>query len=214
MTRWRMLILILHNFAANIFLMIKKTKNRYNFNTLAQDRWSNRAFSPKSVDDNKLNSILEAASWAPSAFNEQPWRFVVGKGGDETHKKILETLVEWNQQWAASADVLVLNVAKRNFSHNGTPNQTCEYDLGQAVAFMALEAVNQGLFSHQMSGFDAKAAAEVFGIGPEYNVVSVMAIGHYGEADKLPDELRELEMAERKRKSLENMVFRGSFPEK
>jgi hypothetical protein len=199
------------NFAEIGFFMIKKTTNRYPINQLIENRWSNRAFSVRKVEEGKLNSILEAGLWAPSAFNEQPWRFLVGRNGDETFKKILSTLVEWNQQWAAKAGVLVLNIAKNTFTHNNKANASCNYDLGQAVAFMAIEAVNQSLFSHQMSGFDAHKAAEIFNIGSGYNIVSVTAIGYYGNAEELPADMLKSENEERSRKNFNTMIFNGKF---
>lgn len=194
--------------------MIKKTKNTHAFNSLIENRWSTRVFKPTKVEQGKINSILEAATWAPSAFNEQPWRFIVGKKGGETYDKILETLIEWNQKWASNADVLVLNITKRNFAHNNKPNATFEYDLGQAVAFMALEVVNQGLFSHQMSGFDPKLAAELFNINNEFKVVSVIAIGYYGNIDGLPKDMIDAEKATRNRKAFDSLVFEEGFIEK
>ena len=191
--------------------MIKKTKTTNPINILIENRWSNRAFSPQIVETTKLNSILEAATWAPSAFNEQPWRFIVGQKGSETYSKILSTLIEWNQNWAANANVLVLNIAKKTFSLNGKENETFEYDLGQAVAFMALETVNQGLFSHQMTGFDAQKAAADFGLGDDYKVVSVIAIGYYGDAEELPADMLEAEKAERERKDFKSLVLNGDF---
>lgn len=194
--------------------MIKKTKNTHAFNSLIENRWSTRAFKPTKVEQRKINSILEAATWAPSAFNEQPWRFIVGKKGGETYDKILESLIEWNQKWAANADVLVLNITKRNFAHNNKPNATFEYDLGQAVAFMALEVVNQGLVSHQMSGFDPKLAAELFNINSEFKVVSVIAIGYYGNIDELSKDMIDAEKATRNRKGFDSLVFEEGFNEK
>lgn len=194
--------------------MIKKTKNTHAFNSLIENRWSTRAFKPTKVEQGKINSILEAATWAPSAFNEQPWRFIVGKKGGETYDKILETLIEWNQKWASNADVLVLNITKRNFAHNNKPNATFEYDLGQAVAFMALEVVNQGLYSHQMSGFDPKLVAELFNINNEFKVVSVIAIGYYGNIDELPKDMIDAEKATRNRKAFDSLVFEEGFIEK
>ena len=195
-------------------LMIKKTNNTYPFNGLIENRWSTRAFKPVKVEQEKINSILEAATWAPSAFNEQPWRFIVGKKGSDTYNKIFETLVEWNQKWAINADVLVLNIAKRNFTHNNKPNATYEYDLGQAVAFMALEVVNQGLFGHQMTGLDPKKAAELLNIDDDFKVVSVIAIGYYGDSEKLPEDMVSSEKDARSRKSFDSLVFEKSFNEK
>jgi len=191
--------------------MIKKTNNTNTFNSLIEERWSTRAFIPTKVEQKKINSILEAAVWAPSAFNEQPWRFIVGQKGSETYDKILNTLVEWNQKWASNADVLVLNIAKRNFSHNNKPNATFEYDLGQAVSFMAIEAVNQGLFSHQMTGFNPDEAASLFNIGVGYKVVSVIAIGYYGFSDNLPEDILESEKQVRERKDFNSLVLNGDF---
>lgn len=194
--------------------MIKKTINTHSFNSLIENRWSTRAFKPLKVEQEKINSVLEAATWAPSAFNEQPWRFIVGSKGGETYDKILETLVAWNQKWASNADVLVLNIAKRNFTHNNRPNATYEYDLGQAVAFMSLEAVNQGLFSHQMTGFDPEKAAEKFNIDDDFKIVSVIAIGYYGNAEELPEDMINSEMEERNRKSFDSIVFEEGFNDK
>ena len=192
--------------------MIKKTKTTYPINNLIEQRWSNRAFSPQIVETEKLNSILEAATWAPSAFNEQPWRFIVGQKGSATYEKIMSSLIEWNQRWASNANVLILNIAKKKFTHNNKPNPTCGYDLGQAVAFLALEAVNQGLFTHQMTGFDAAKAAAAFEISEEdYKVVSVIAVGYYGDADTLPADMLESEKADRERKDFKSIVLNGDF---
>jgi len=136
------------------------TENQYPVNKLIENRWSPRAFSSQPVENEKVQSLLEAARWAPSAFNEQPWRFVVGIKGDSLYDTLLSTLVDWNIQWAGKAPVLILNLAKKTFSHNGRQNVTFKYDLGQAVGFMILETVNQGLHSHQMSGFDPDKAGE------------------------------------------------------
>ena len=193
--------------------MNKPTLNNYPINDLIKNRWSPRAFSEKPIEEEKLTSLFEAARWAPSAFNEQPWRFIVGQKGSETYDKILQSLVEWNQQWAGKAPVLVLNIISKTFSHNGKPNATAQYDLGQAVAFMLTEAVNQGLISHEMSGFDAKEAARLLQIPDDFQAVSVTAIGYYGDAGLLPEDMQQSEMEERKRRNLNEMVFTGKFGE-
>ncbi len=193
--------------------MKKITPNKYPINDLVKKRWSPRAFSETQVEEEKLASIFEAARWAPSAFNEQPWRFIVGQKGSETYDKILKSLVEWNQQWAGKAAVLVLNIAANNFSHNGKTNAVAQYDLGQAVAFMISEAVNQGLVSHEMSGFDAGVAARLLQIPDNFQAVSVTAIGYYGDKNLLPDDMLQSEMEERKRRSLNETVFVGNFGE-
>jgi len=177
-------------------------------NTIA-NRWSPRAFAGKPVEEEKITAVLEAARWTSSAFNEQPWHFVVGKKGDNDWKKILETLVAWNRQWAKEAPVLILNIAKQTFTHNGEPNEVALYDLGQAVSAMALEAVNQGLVSHQMTGFDGKKAGELFQLPDGFKAVSATAVGYYGNPDQLPDELATLEHQPRKRKSLDEIIWKA-----
>lgn len=193
--------------------MDKPTKNNFPINDLAKQRWSPRAFSEKPVEKEKLASLFEAARWAPSAFNEQPWRFIVGIKGSKTYDQILQSLVEWNQMWAGKAPVLVVNIARKTFTHNNKPNATAQYDLGQAVAFMLIEAVNQGLISHEMSGFDAETAARSLEIPEDYQAVSVTAIGYYGDADLLPGDMLQSEKEERKRRSQDEMVFGGKFGE-
>jgi len=193
--------------------MEKLTDNQYPVNTLIEQRWSPRAFAEKPIEEEKLSSLFEAARWAPSAFNEQPWRFIVGRKGSETYDKILQSLVEWNQQWAGKAPVLVLNIARKTFTHNNKPNATAQYDLGQAVAFMLIEAVNQNLMSHEMSGFDAEKAARLLSIPGDYQAVSVTALGYYGDAGLLPEDMQHSEKEERKRRSLDETVFYGKFGE-
>ncbi len=178
-----------------------------NISTIIKNRWSPRAFDSRPVEELKLQAVLEAGRWAASAYNEQPWRFAVGRKGDEKYEKILLSLVEWNRQWAGKAPVLILNLAKKTFSRNGKPNATAWYDLGQAVAQMALEAVNQGLVSHQMSGFHAAEAVRSLGISEDFQAVSVMALGYYGRVETLPEDMRETELALRRRKGMEELLF-------
>ncbi len=191
--------------------MRKPADNDYPVNLLIEQRWSPRAYSEKPIEKERINSMLEAARWAPSAFNEQPWRFLVGMKGDETYQKILETLVEWNRTWAGKAPVLVLNLAKKTFTRNGKKNVMFKYDLGQAVAFMCLEAVNHGLYAHQMSGFDPERAAQIFHIPDDYQAVTVTAFGYYGDADNLPEDMHKAEMAKRERKPLQEIIVSGAF---
>ena len=191
--------------------MKKPIVSRYKINSLTRYRWSPRAFSNRQIEKEKVLRILEAARWAPSAFNEQPWRFIVGIKGSSTYDKVLESLVEWNQKWAGNAAMLVLNVAKKTFTHNSKPNATYKYDLGQTVAFMCLEAMNQGVYSHQMSGFSQEKASKLFQIPDDFKPVSVTAFGYYGEPKSLPEDMYKSEMAKRSRKAIEELVFTGSF---
>ncbi len=172
-----------------------------------RNRWSPRAFDSRPLEEEKLFSVLEAGRWAASAFNEQPWRFVVAKKGEEKHEEILTSLVEWNRQWAGKASVLILNLAKKTFTRNGKSNVTALYDLGQAVSAMAVEAVNQGLVSHQMSGFDAEKARLSLGISEDFHVVSVTALGYEGVMEKLPKDMQQMEVSVRERKTMEELLL-------
>ncbi len=184
-----------------------KQNNHPEIHPIIRQRWSPRAFQNKVISEGKLISVLEAARWAASAFNEQPWRFVVGHKGDEKYQKILSSLVEWNQTWAGKAPVLILNLAKRTFTHNGKPNNTAAYDLGQAVATLALEVENQGLAAHQMSGFDAQAAATALQIDDDFFAVSVTALGYTGKPDDLPEDMAKMETRARERKTIQDLLL-------
>ncbi len=181
--------------------------NHPKIHPIIRQRRSPRAFQNKPVPEEKLMSILEAARWAASAFNEQPWRFIVGRKEDEKYQKILSSLVEWNQNWAGKAPVLILNLAKQTFTHNRKPNPTAAYDLGQAVTTLTLEAVNQGLAAHQMSGFDAQAAAKTLQIDDDFLPVSVTAIGYAGKPDDLPDDMAKMETKARERKMIHDLLL-------
>lgn len=174
---------------------------------LLLERWSPRAFADRDVSAADLKTIFEAGRWAPSSYNEQPWRFFVGHRGSETYDKILDALVPFNQEWARSAPVLILGVAKTRFSHNDTPNNYATHDLGAAMALMAVQATALGLAAHQMAGFDWGKAREVFGIPETYAMGSVMAIGYHGELSDLPEKFQAQEQAPRSRKPLSEIVL-------
>jgi nitroreductase len=170
-------------------------------------RWSPRAFTEAPVSANDLKLILEAARWAASSGNEQPWRFFVGIKGTETHGKILNILAESNQIWAGKAGVLILGAAARK-GGKGNPNAYAFYDLGQSAVCMILQATALGLATHSMGGFDHEAALNVFNLGEEYAVGAVIAIGHQAEPSTLPNEsLHEREIAPRKRKPLTEIAL-------
>ncbi len=189
----------------------KRVKTKYKINTLMEHRWSPRSMVPETVDTEKILTILESARWSASAFNEQPWRFIVGFRGDETFNKLLGTMVEFNQKWALNASALILNIYKKTFTHNNTPNPTAIYDLGQAVSAYALEAVNQGLVAHQMSGYNALEADKIFGITDDFASVTITAIGFLNMPDALPEELFKIELQNRFRKNLDSLVFTDKF---
>lgn len=147
-------------------------------NTLAV-RWSPVAFSDEPVASADLKSLFEAARWAPSSYNEQPWRYLVGiKGQGDGHARILECLAEGNQGWAKNAPVLVVGVVMRNFSANGKPNKAAEHDLGLAAGNLLIEATVRGLHVHQMIGLDPEALRHAFSIPDDAEAFTALAIGH------------------------------------
>jgi nitroreductase len=172
------------------------------------ERWSPRSFSDREVSNEALSKAFEAARWAASSYNEQPWRFLVGRRGTETYKKIFESLGEFNQKWARTAPVLILGVARDNFTHNNTPNRFALYDLGAAASYMTLEAASLGLHTHQMAGFDQDKARNLLGIPADYLIGSVIALGYQDEPSKLGDDrLIGQETAPRQRKPHSEFVY-------
>jgi nitroreductase len=171
-------------------------------------RWSPRSFADRDVSLADLKKIFEAAHWAASSYNEQPWRFLVCPRNSLTYKKIFETLVVQNQAWAGSAPVLILGVTKTKFSHNDAPNRVALYDLGAAASYLTLQASALGLACHQMAGFDPEAARQAFAIPEDYAIGAVIALGYQGEPAALSNErLVAQETAPRTRKNLSEFVF-------
>jgi nitroreductase len=172
------------------------------------NRWSPRSFADRDVSPEDLKKVFEAARWAASSYNEQPWRYLVGTRGSETYKKIFSTLIGFNQSWAATAPVLILGVASTKFTHNGAPNGYGLYDLGAASSYLTLQASELGLKTHQMAGFDQEAARKAFGIPEDYVLGSVIALGYLGEPAALGHEqMISMEVAPRERKPLSELVL-------
>ena len=175
---------------------------------VVRERWSPRAFADREVSQADLRKIFEAARWAPSSYNEQPWRFIVGLRGSQTYQKIGSALVEFNQLWALKAPVLILGAAKKNFSHNAAENAFHLFDLGSASGFITLQAAALGLATHQMAGYNQNAARKALGIPEEFDLGSVMALGYQGEPSALPNEqMISQETSPRARKPLSEIVL-------
>ena len=180
----------------------------YPINYLLRQRWSPRAFAEQRVEPEKLRSLLEAARWAPSSFNAQPWNFLVATKDDPADfQRMLGCLVEFNQKWAKSAPVLMISVAHGAFSHNGKPNRHSFYDTGAAVAMMAVEATSLGLHIHQMAGFEPEKVRAAYHVPDSAEPVSAIALGYVGDSASLPDELRKKEEAPGERKPISEFVF-------
>jgi nitroreductase len=180
--------------------------------SLIRERWSPRAFADRPVEAEKLRSLFEAARWAASSYNGQPWYFIVGtKDEPENYKRVLDCFVEFNQGWAKHAPVLALSVAKLKFDHNGEINRHAFHDVGQAAATLAIQAEELGLAVHQMAGILPDKAREIFAIPDGYEAVAGIAIGYPGDAHTLPDQLKERELEPRARKALDSFVFTGTW---
>ena len=177
-------------------------------------RWSPRAFDSRPVEPDKLRSLFEAARWASSSFNAQPWYFIVATKEDpENFQRVLDCFVERNQAWAKNAPVVALSVASLKFAHNGQPNRHAFHDVGQAAANFALQATALGIEIHQMAGIDPEKARQIFGIPEGYEAVAGIALGYPGDPASLPDPLRERELAPRERKPLDSFVFTDRWGE-
>jgi nitroreductase len=175
-------------------------------------RWSPRAYSSKSVEREKLLTVFESARWSASSYNEQPWRFIVAtKDNPEAFNTLIGVAMEFNQKWAGLAPVLVLTIAKKTFSQNGSPNKHALHDIGQTVATLGLEAAAHDLYIHQMAGIHPEKAKELYNIPDDYEAVSMFTLGYLGDVKDLPEEFRQGETRPRERKPLSELVFEGEF---
>ncbi len=191
--------------------MKKSADPQYPIIPLIEKRWSPRSFLDRAVEPEKLRSCLEAARWAASCFNEQPWRYIVAVSGDEPgFKRLADCLVPGNS-WARQAGVLIISVASMKFANNGNPNRHAFHDVGLATAHLVLQATELGLSVHQMAGFDRQKAREACSIPEDFDPVAFLAMGYAGEPDRLSDELQKRELAPRVRRSQTDFVFNGTW---
>jgi len=192
--------------------MEKPAKTDHPIHELLAKRWSPRAFDPRPVEPAKLQSLLEAARWAPSSYNEQPWAFIIGtKDKPADFAKVLECYVEFNQGWAKSASVVMLSVAHLTFDKNGQPNRHAFHDVGLAAENLCLQATSMGLQAHQMAGILPDRAREVFGIPAGWEAVAGIAVGYPGDPNSLADPLKQRELEERSRKPIKSFVFASGW---
>jgi nitroreductase len=190
----------------------KVAETRFPIHDLLKRRWSPRAFSDRRVEPEKLASLFEAARWAPSSFNEQPWSFIVAvKENPAEFSHLLDCLVEGNRLWAQRASVLVLSVAKLKFDKDREPNRHAFHDIGLAVENLVIQATDLGLGVHQMAGFSVEKARETFKIPRDHEPVAAIAIGYPGDPSTLPDRLRGRELAKRSRRALNAFVFSNQW---
>ncbi len=191
--------------------MDKPADNDHPIHDLLRRRWSPRAFDPRAIPPAQLRSLLEAARWAPSSYNQQPWRFLIAAREDEDEfARMLGCLVPGNRVWAGGAPLLVLAVAQRAFD-DGRPNRHAAHDVGLAVGQLVLQATALGLFAHQMAGIEADEIRARYALPEGFEPITAIAIGHAGEPTTLPDRLREMERSPRTRRPLGDFVFAGAW---
>lgn len=184
--------------------------SKYGVNELILNRWSPRSLTGEEVPENDLMAMFEAAHWAPSSYNNQPWRFIYARHGTPEWDPIFNLMVDFNKGWAKNAGVLVVVISCENFEHNGKPARTHSFDSGAAWMSLALEARSRGYIAHGMEGFDYDKAREVLGIPDDYSVEAMIAIGKQAPKEALSPELQEKEQMSG-RKSVEEVVMEGRF---
>jgi nitroreductase len=190
----------------------KQASADYPIQELLAKRWSPYAFQDRPVPEDDLRSLFEAARWAASSFNEQPWTYIVATKEDpEQFQQVLSCLIEFNQVWAKAAPVLALGIASLTSARNGQVNRAAVHDLGLAAGNLLVEATARGLFVHQMLGIFPDKARQVFDIPEGFEAWTAIAIGYRGDPTSLPDALRERERLPRQRKPLSQFVFSGKW---
>jgi len=184
----------------------------YPVHELIRKRWSPYAFSDRTVSIDDLQSIFEAARWSASCFNEQPWYYIVARREQtEEFEKMLSCLTEGNQKWAKNVPVLAIGVVRKNFSRNEKPNRHAFHDLGQASAYLTVEATARGLQVHQMAGFHRDMVQELYGIPDDAEPVTALAIGYADDSDTTPEDLRAKDKVRRGRRPITESVFEGKW---
>jgi nitroreductase len=187
----------------------KKPDLRHQVHELIAQRWSPYVFDDRPVKKADLLSVFEAARWAASSRNEQPWRFIIATKEDPAEfERLLSCLVEGNQKWARHAPVLVIGLTSKKFERNDKPNGTARHDLGLAAATLTLEATARGLSVHQMAGIVPDRIREIYKVPDDFDIVTAIAIGYAGEPE---GELGERDQKPRKRRPLSEFLFSGTF---
>jgi len=192
--------------------MEKSAETPFPLHELLKQRWSPCAFSEQPVGPDQLHTLFEAARWAPSSSNEQPWRFVVAtKQEPADYDRLLACLLEGNRKWAYRALVLILSAARMDFEEDGRSNRHAFHDVGLATENLLLQATALGLVAHPMAGFDIEKARADLKIPSGYEPVAMIAVGYPGELSVLPDYLQQRELKPRERKSLTEIAFSGQW---
>jgi nitroreductase len=188
-------------------------ESEYPLNSLIVNRFSTRAYLDKEVNKKDILTVLEAARWSPSCFNDQPWRFLCWNKFENKVEfdKAFSILGAWNQKWAKNIPVLFATIALENFQSNGKPNRWSQYDLGSATQNLLLQAVDLGLQAHPMGGYDEDKLKETFGIPSNLRVLSMITLGYMGDLEDVDEEYRADLKATRKRHPLGEIAYNSNW---
>ena len=192
--------------------MIKKANTDHPIHELITNRWSPYKFADRLVSKEDLLSLFEAARWAPSSYNEQPWRFIMAsKDQAQEFEKLLSCLVPANQEWAKNASVLVLGVTHLTFDRNGKENKAAIHDLGAAVSHLSFEATVRGISVHQMIGIEPESAKQAYNIPDDHEVLTAFAIGYSDLSENVSDDLSKRDQTPRARRTIAEFVFKKDW---
>jgi nitroreductase len=187
-----------------------ESKADHSINSIILSRSSPRAMNGQPLDDETIESLFEAARWAPSAYNSQPWRFIYAKKGTKHFDVFMNLLIEFNQSWCKNAALLAVVISRKTFEHNQNASPTHSYDTGAAWENLALEGASRNLVVHGMSGFNYDKAKNDLNIPDDYEVLAMFAVGHPAPKETLPDALKEREVPST-RKKLQEITMEGQF---
>ncbi|QLE02609.1 nitroreductase family protein [Galbibacter sp. BG1] len=189
----------------------KIAKTNHEIYALLKMRWSPRVFKEEKLPENEVKQLFEAARWAPSSFNRQPWRFIYAEKGSDAYDKIVGCLSDFNKSWVTNAPLLAITAYKEK-TEEGDENFHALHDLGLAVGNICVQAQYMNIGVHQMAGIDWKKAQKEFKIPDGFHVSTAIAFGYYGgDFEKLNEELLEMETKERERMPQEDFAFEGSW---
>ena len=191
---------------------VKEAHPDHTIEAVLAKRWSPYGFAKKDVATEDLLGILEAARWAPSSYNEQPWRYILARRSDlAAFEKLLSCLVDGNQAWAKHVPVLLIGIAMMKFARNGKPNKAAAHDLGLAAGNMCVEATARGLFVHQMIGIVPERVRELYNVPEDAEPLTAVAIGHLGDGNSIPSPLQGRDREPRTRRPVREFVFGASW---
>lgn len=178
-------------------------------NAIIEKRYSPRAFDSKALSDDQITTLFEAARQAPSAMNEQPWRFIYAQKKDTNYALLFDALLDGNKEWAISAPLIMVGVAKENYDYKNRPNNFANYDLGQAMAYLSIQATELGLHLHQMGGFDAQTAKNNLNLPEGFQPFVYAVIGYKGKPEQIPKKFHEGEQNRTPRKAINEIAAKN-----